>query len=214
MIVPWGIERHWDGTWQTLSRPAPLFCPFKVLRYWGQGGWLQQVDHRWVDQQDYHEGSNQKQFQYILSQQEAKLNYDKLNKICDDIMTKISAISENSIVQKEKATRKKHIKARDTLRKKIVSIVNKAFTLYQQMSGPALRAEWDDTVQDHCFTIGWAKINGTISAEQQGQDWLTLAKCKRLHLLTVCDKDAAERGDNYKNIHVGEGNTGWSSEGA
>ena len=51
----------------------------------------------------------QKQFQYILSQQEAELNYDKYKKICDDTETKISAISENSIVTKEKAARKKHI---------------------------------------------------------------------------------------------------------
>ena len=48
----------------------------------------------------------QKQFQYILSQQEAELNYDKYKKICNDTKTKLSTISENSIVQEEKLARR------------------------------------------------------------------------------------------------------------
>eukprot|EP00957_Ditylum_brightwellii_P107211 8180447-Ditylum_brightwellii.AAC.1 len=60
------------------------------------------------------------------------------------------------------------------------------------MLSPTLCAEWDDTVQKHCYTAGWLDKNKVASKKNQGQDWNTLGKCKHLHLLTVCKKDAAE----------------------
>ena len=80
--------------------------------------------------------------------------------------------------------------------------MTKSFTLYQQMSGPALRAELIDIVADHCFSIGWLLPDGTPSTQERGQTWETLADFKRLHLLTVCDKDAAERNIIYMNVTV------------
>ena len=68
------------------------------------------------------------------------------------------------------------------------------------MSAAALRAEWDDIVVEHCFTTGWLDEHDAPSNEQRGQDWETLVDCKRLHLLMVCDPDAAERHDQYMNV--------------
>jgi len=142
----------------------------------------------------------QKQHMYILDQQEAKANWTKLETLRSDTEDKISAISSNTINAKEKATRKRHVELRDGLKKRMDAIIMKAFTLYQQMSAAALRAEWDDIVVEHCFTTGWLDEHDAPSNEQRGQDWKTLADCKRLHLLTVCDPDAAERHDQYMNV--------------
>ena len=79
------------------------------------------------------------------------------------------------------------------------TLITKAFALYQQMSAAALRQEWDAIVQEYCFSTGWAKPDGTLSTHPRGQNWKTLADCKRLHLLTVCDKDASERNTSYMN---------------
>ena len=54
------------------------------------------------------------------------------------------------------------------------AIIVKAFNLYQQMSSPALRAEWDDIVDEICFTKDWIddkKVKFTVKC---GQTWDTL----------------------------------------
>eukprot|EP00957_Ditylum_brightwellii_P084177 6399532-Ditylum_brightwellii.AAC.1 len=61
-----------------------------------------------------------------------------------------------------------------------------AFNLYQQMLSPTL--------------LGWLDKNGLASKENQGQDWDTLDECKRLHLLIVCKKDAAECHAMYMSV--------------
>eukprot|EP00957_Ditylum_brightwellii_P204636 15340225-Ditylum_brightwellii.AAC.1 len=76
-------------------------------------------------------------------------------------------------------------------------LIARAFNLYQQMLSPKLHAEWDDIVQKHCYTAGWLDKNSVTSKESQGQDWDTLSECKRLHILTVCKKDAAEHHVMY-----------------
>ena len=139
----------------------------------------------------------QKQHEYILSQQEAKANWSKLDTIRLDTVTKLSTTSPNTINAEEKASRKKLLELQAKMEKQMDALVLKAFTLYQQMSAAALRAEWDDIVQDHCFTAGWTDVNGNISAKTRGQDWTTLAECKHQHLSTVCDQDAAERHYQY-----------------
>jgi len=113
-----------------------------------------------------------------------------------DTEDKISAISPNSIHAKEKATQKIHIELRNGLKKRMDAIITKAFTLYQQMSAGVLRADWDDIVAEHCFTTGCLDEHDSPSNDQIGQDWKTLADCKRLHLLPLCDPDAGERHDH------------------
>ena len=43
---------------------------------------------------------------------------------------------------------------------KMSAIIVKAFNLYQQMSSPALRAEWDDIMDEICFTKDWLDDKG------------------------------------------------------
>ena len=62
------------------------------------------------------------------------------------------------------------------------------------MSGTALRAEWDDLVTETCCTVV------APATQQRGQGWDALVQCKRLHLLTVCDEDAAERQRLYTEV--------------
>mgnify|MGYP000875615735 FL=1 len=142
----------------------------------------------------------QKQHVYILAQQEAEPNWSKFEKILNDTVIKLTAISPNTINKTEKASRKKLEELQETLKKRMGHIMTKAFTLYQQMCGPALRAEWDDIVVEHCFSKDWLDSNNLPSTEERGQSWTTLAEAKRLHLLTVCDADAAERHDQYMNV--------------
>ena len=85
--------------------------------------------------------------------QGARVHWDKLEKILQDTLTKLSAISANTINKEEKAARKKHKELRDTVVIRQEAIIKKAFTLYQQMSGPALCDEWDDLVTETCFTV-------------------------------------------------------------
>ena len=146
----------------------------------------------------------QKQHKYIPSQQEAKANWSKLDTIRLDTVTKLSTTSPNTINAEEKASRKKLLELQAKMEKQMDALVLKAFTLYQQMSAAALRAEWDDIVQDHCFTAGWTDANGNISAETRGQDWTTLAERKRQNVLTVCDQDAAERHYQYMMVTLGK----------
>eukprot|EP00957_Ditylum_brightwellii_P122973 9376292-Ditylum_brightwellii.AAC.1 len=77
------------------------------------------------------------------------------------------------------------------------TLIARAFNLYQQMLSPTLHTEWDNIVQKHCYTAGWLDKNSVASKENRGQDWDTLSKCKCLHLLTVCKKDATERHVMY-----------------
>eukprot|EP00957_Ditylum_brightwellii_P158564 12069496-Ditylum_brightwellii.AAC.1 len=81
-------------------------------------------------------------------------------------------------------------------------LIVRAFNLYQQMLSPTLCAEWDAIVQKHCYIAGWLDKNKVAIKENQCQDWDTLGECKRLHLLTVCKKDAAERHDMYMSVMV------------
>ena len=64
----------------------------------------------------------------------------------------------------------------------------------------ALRAEWDDTVAEHGFTTGWLDEHDAPPTEQRGRDWTILIDCKRLHMMTVCNPDTAERHDQYMNV--------------
>ena len=79
----------------------------------------------------------QAEHEYILSQQGAKAIWAKLEKILLNAETKLSAISPNTINKEEKAARKKLKELKDTLKTCMEAILKKAFTLYQQMSGPA-----------------------------------------------------------------------------
>ena len=121
----------------------------------------------------------QAEHDYILAQQGARVNWDKMEKIRVTALRKMSAISANTINKEEKAARKKHEELRDSVVIRQEAIIKKAFTLYQQMSGTALRAEWNDLVTETCFTIV------APATQQRGQGWDALVKCKRLHLLTV-----------------------------
>jgi hypothetical protein len=136
----------------------------------------------------------QAEHDYILAQQGARVNWDKLEKLRVQTLRKASAISANTINKEEKAARKKHVELLDSVVLRQDAIIKKAFTLYQQMSGTALRAEWDDLVTETCFTIV------PPATQQRGQDWDALVECKRLHLLTVCDEDAAERQHLYRDV--------------
>ena len=64
------------------------------------------------------------------------------------------------------------------------------------MPGPALRAEWDKIVIEACFTPT------PPATQERGQDWAALMDCKRLHPLTVCDEDVAERQCLYMAVNV------------
>ena len=82
---------------------------------------------------------------------------------------------------------------RGSIALKLNVIVVKAFNLYQQMSSPAPHAKWDDIVDNICLTKCWLNEKGDKSTVVHGQTWDMLVKCKRAHLLTVCNKDAAKR---------------------
>ena len=164
----------------------------------GQKTTMKVVPYVFVDVESFL--AYQKQHTYILDQQDSKANWAKLASALEDTNLKICDISPNSIVPQDKTTRKRLVETKDSLRKKMEAIITKAFTLYQNMSAPALRNEWDDIVAEHCFTTGWLDEHGAPSNDQRGQDWEALAIHKRLHLLTVCDMDAAERHDQYMNV--------------
>ena len=144
----------------------------------------------------------QKNHEYFLAQQDARKKYDSYDELDDDAIKKIDAVPEDTSDKKELATIEKLEDLRLSLSDKMDKLVAKAFNLYQQMLSPTLRAEWDDIVQEHCFTVGWTDDQGVVSTENRGQDWDTLQECKRLHLLTVCKKDAAERHSMYMNVTV------------
>eukprot|EP00957_Ditylum_brightwellii_P196930 15003871-Ditylum_brightwellii.AAC.1 len=80
------------------------------------------------------------------------------------------------------------------------TLIARAFNLYLQMLSLTLHAELDDIVQKHCYTACWLDENSVTSKENQGQDWDTLTECKRLHLLTVCNKDTAECHAMYMSV--------------
>ena len=52
-------------------------------------------------------------------------------------------------------------------------IIVKAFTfnLYQQLLSPALHVEWDDLVDELCFTKDWLDDKGVQSTAKHGQPW-------------------------------------------
>ena len=158
------------------------------------------VPHTFISVEDFL--SFQKQHDYIMSQQDAKAKWKNICILRDATIAKRDAISANTIDPAEKKARKKHNDQVGLLLKRKDVIMTKAFTIYQQMCGPTLRAEWDSLVQEHCFTTGWKLTDGSTSTLERGQNWDTLRDCKRLHLLTVCDIDAAERHINYVNVNV------------
>ena len=80
---------------------------------------------------------------------------------------------------------------------KMSAIIVKAFNLYQQMSSPALHVEWDDIVDEICFTKDWLDDTGVKSTVKRGQTWNTLKQCTCACLLTVCNEDAAKRWYTY-----------------
>ena len=70
------------------------------------------------------------------------------------------------------------------------------------MLSATLCGEWDDIVHEQCFQAGWINVNVVINTTARGQGWVTLVKCKRLHLLTVYKKDAAKHHHLYMNVMV------------
>jgi len=142
----------------------------------------------------------QKRHQYILDQQDANKRWNKMEPIMGAADAIVSTILATDPDPREITKRKKQVELRDGLLRKMSAIISKAFNLYQQMCSAALRAEWDDIVAEHCFSIGWINEDDETSETFRGQSWLTLAECKRLHLLTVCDQDAAERHTIYMNV--------------
>ena len=142
----------------------------------------------------------QKHHQYILDQQDANKRWNKMEPIMGAADAIVSTIPSTDPDPREITKRKKQVELRDGVLRKMNAIVSKAFNLYQQMCSTALRAEWDDIVAEHCFTMGWTNENDEPSENFRGQSWTTLAECKRLHLLTVCDQDAAERHMIYMNV--------------
>jgi hypothetical protein len=141
----------------------------------------------------------QKNHDYVLLQQDSQGIWNKYQLLLTAAQAAMDAISPNSINKEHKKQRKKHKESITLMSKRMDTLISKAFGLYQQMSASALRQEWDAIVQDHCFSTGWPLPDGTPSTLQRGQDWTTLTDCKRLHLLTVCDKDASERNTAYMN---------------
>ena len=136
---------------------------------------------------------HQKNHDYILSQQKAKTKWEGFVRIALESETEIAAIDATTANQAEKKKLKDLETLCNSVTLKAAAIVVKAFNLYQQMAGPALRTEWADIVEETCFSTGWTKPDGSESTVQRGQTWETLAKCKRDHLLTWTDQDAAEK---------------------
>ena len=137
-----------------------------------------------------------------MSQQDAKAKWKKILVLFKAACVSRDAISANTINPAEKKARKKFEDLASVLKKRAEVIMTNAFTIYQQMCGPTLRAEWDQLVQDHCFSTSYKLPDGSTATQERGQDWKTLADCKRLHLLIVCDKDASERHINYVDVFV------------
>ena len=109
------------------------------------------------------------------------------------MLVKIKGISDRTSNKKEFATLKKLESLQLDLGEKMEPLVLKSSTLYQQMLSPTLCGEWDNIVQEQCFTADWINKNDVVSTPERGQDCDTLQECKRLHLLVVCKKDAVER---------------------
>ena len=136
---------------------------------------------------------HQKHHDYILPRQELKSKWESLVKVAADCETKIAAIDADTTDPAEKKRIKDLENLANSVTLKASALVVKAFNLYQQMMGTALRAEWKTIVEEVCFSVGWIKSDGSESTVQRGQTWETLAQCKRKHLLTVTDPDAAEK---------------------
>ena len=68
------------------------------------------------------------------------------------------------------------------------------------MPSATLYVEWDNIVDEICFTKDWLDDKGVKFTVERGQTWDTLKKCKRAHLVTVCDKNDAERWYTYRII--------------
>ena len=141
-------------------------------------------------------------FEQLLTQQDSKKNWKKHDKSDDAILAKIRAIPDGTTDTKEIVKLEKLNKVRRELQDKMDALVLKAFVLYQQMLAPNTRSEWDDIVQQHCHTKGWTMPDGKDSLEERGREWETLNACLRLHLLTVCKPDSAERHHQYMNVTV------------
>ena len=144
----------------------------------------------------------QKLHDYCLDQQEVRKKHAKLDKLDDEVLKKIDAIPEDTADKTQLDKLRKLELVQEGFSDKMDSLIIRSFTLYQQMLSVTLRAEWDEVVQDHCFTGGWIQADGTANPDHRGQDWDTLDECKRLHLLKFCKKDAAERHDLYINNNV------------
>ena len=142
----------------------------------------------------------QKQHDYVLLQQSAEANCNSLEVLLPTDIAQRDAISAKTVDAAGKKTRRKFKEMCVLLKKQQDDIMTEAFALYQQMLGPVLRAEWNDIVNERCFTTGWLLLNGTPSTHERGQSWITLADCKRLHLFRVCDEDTVEHNINYMNV--------------
>ena len=122
----------------------------------------------------------------------------------NDAEVKVAALLANSeeVTNKSKKTLKNLNNLYDLIALKMNAIIVKAFNLYQQISSPVLRIEEYVIVEDICFTKGWLNYKGGESTIVCGQTWDTLVQCKYVHLLVVCDKDAAKRWYMYRTVTI------------
>ena len=100
----------------------------------------------------------QGQHDYILNQQKAKPKWRTLSPVLNDAEIKMAAlllISAEVITDKEKNSLKRLEEFHGSIALKMNVIIVKAFNLYHQMSSPALRVEWDDIMDELCFTKDW-----------------------------------------------------------
>ena len=137
--------------------------------------------------------------EYIIQQQESKNKHKTLLGLQADAHAKLLLIPSNSNDAVEIKATERLTELIDTLTRRADALIKKAFVLYQQMSSSTLRDEWDEIVLEHCFKAPWTDAKGVVSITARGQSWDALSQCQMLHLLTVCDQDAAEQHKLYIN---------------
>ena len=70
------------------------------------------------------------------------------------------------------------------------------------MTSPELRVEWDNIVDEICFTKDWLNDKGVKSTAERDQTLDTLKQWKCANLLTVYEEDAAKRGYTYRTVTI------------
>ena len=129
--------------------------------------------------------------------------WTNLNLVRNDAQVKVTVLLANSKVETNISKTLKNLNdLHDSIVLNMNAVIVKAFKLDQQMSSPTLRTKWDEIVKDIYFTKGWLNDKGDKSTVVRGQTWGTRVQCKRVHLLTVYDKDAAEHWHLYSTVMI------------